>query len=121
MPLYEYQATSPDRSCAHCRDRFEELQAINDDHLRHCPKCNNPVRRIISWCHGAVVSPSEEDVRVTQTVHDYERAGMWSHAAELADKHSEKSGDSSMKHRALDDYKKAGYDTDTLNRHASKT
>lgn len=121
MPLYEYQAISQDRSCTYCRGTFEELQAINDDQLRHCPKCKNPVRRIISWCHGAVVSPSEEDVRVRHTVNEYERAGMWSHAAELADKHAEKSGDSSLKHRALDDYKKAGYDADTLSRHDSKT
>jgi hypothetical protein len=33
---------------------------------------------------------------------DYESQGMWSHAAELADK-------SGLQERALDDYKKAGY------------
>jgi hypothetical protein len=39
---------------------------------------------------------------------------MWSHAAELADKHSETTGDGSLKTRALDNYKKAGYDVDRL-------
>jgi hypothetical protein len=44
---------------------------------------------------------------------------MWSHAAELADKHSEKTKDKSLRMRALDDYKKAGYDVDTLSKHAN--
>jgi hypothetical protein len=47
---------------------------------------------------------------------------MWSHAAELADTHSEKVGDHDMKMRALDNYKKAGYDVGMLEKHAkSKT
>lgn len=44
---------------------------------------------------------------------------MWSHAAELADKHSEKIKDKGLKTRALDDYKKAGYDVDSLAKHAN--
>ncbi len=32
----------------------------------------------------------DEDRRVEKKIGDYERSGMWSHAAELADKHSEK-------------------------------
>ena len=51
---------------------------------------------------------------------EYERQGMWSHAAELADTHSEKTKDRGMKMRALDDYKKAGYDVGTLEKHAKK-
>jgi hypothetical protein len=43
---------------------------------------------------------------------------MWSHAAELADKHSEKIRDTGMKLRAIDNYAKAGYDTKTLEKHA---
>jgi hypothetical protein len=42
---------------------------------------------------------------VTQTeskIHNYEREGMWSHAAELADKVG-------LDERAREDYKKAGY------------
>jgi hypothetical protein len=76
--------------------------------------CDNKVVRIISWCRAAVVEPSEEDARVTRKVKEYENAGLWSHAAELADKHSEKTGDSSLKSRALDSYKKAGYNVDAL-------
>ena len=43
---------------------------------------------------------------------------MWSHAAELADKHSEKTQDKGLKTRALENYKKAGYDTKLLDKHA---
>lgn len=43
---------------------------------------------------------------------------MWSHAAELADKHSEKVKDEGLKLRALDNFKKAGYDADSLAKHA---
>jgi len=54
------------------------------------------------------------DVRVENQVREYEREGMWSHAAELADKHSETTGDTALKQRAYDDYHKAGYQVDKL-------
>ncbi len=41
---------------------------------------------------------------------EYERQGMYSHAAELADKESEKPEKTHLKERAMEDYKKAGYD-----------
>ena len=43
---------------------------------------------------------------------------MWSHAAELADKQSEKTKDKGLKTRAIENYKKAGYDADSLAKHA---
>ena len=46
---------------------------------------------------------------VEKRIGEYEREGMWSHAAELADKHSEKIKDTGMKLRAVDNYAKAGY------------
>ena len=61
----------------------------------------------------------EEYNRVTKQVSEYEKAGMWSHAAELGDTHSEKAGDTAMKMRAIDNYSKAGYDSSTLEKHAS--
>ncbi|MFZ7111083.1 MAG: hypothetical protein ACOWYE_05315 [Desulfatiglandales bacterium] len=51
-------------------------------------------------------------------IKSYENMGMWSHAAELADKHSEKTRDKKLKARALDNYQKAGYDADKLAKHA---
>jgi ABC-2 type transport system ATP-binding protein len=44
----------------------------------------------------------DEDLRVEKKISDYERSGMWSHAAELADKHSEKTKEKGLKMRALD-------------------
>ncbi|MGD2127104.1 MAG: zinc ribbon domain-containing protein [Desulfobacteraceae bacterium] len=114
MPIYEYQAQNLKKACSRCRDPFELLQGIGEARLTACPKCGNAVRKIISWCHSAVVEASEESTRVEKKVKEYEDSGMWSHAAELADKHSEKTKDKDLKMRALDNYKKAGYDSDSL-------
>ena len=61
---------------------------------------------------------SEEHARVSNEITEYEKSGMWSHAAELADKHSDNIKDKSLKIRALENYKKAGYSTDSLAKHA---
>jgi hypothetical protein len=90
------------------------FQRLNDQLLAECPRCGNAVKKVISWCRAAVMEPCDEDSRVTASIREYETQGMWSHAAELADKHSEKTKDQSLKTRALDNYKKAGYDVDSL-------
>jgi len=119
MPIYEYQATDSRKACPCCRKPFEAIQRLDEKPLAHCPECGTAVRKIISWCHSEVTETSPEHQRVERKIKDYECAGMWSHAAELADKHSEKTKDSGLKMRALDDYKKAGYDADSLARHAN--
>ena len=119
MPIYEYQSVNPDSACPTCRKAFEILQQIDEKRLTSCPSCGNQVKKIISWCRSAVSEASEEDVRVEKQVHEYENSSMWSHAAELADKHSEKTKDKGLKLRALDNYKKAGYDADSLAKHAN--
>ena len=48
MPIYEYQAASPERCCDHCRDRFELIQRLADAPLATCPQCGAPVRKLIS-------------------------------------------------------------------------
>lgn len=118
MPIYEYQAKSPKQGCPTCRSPFEVLQRVDEHALSSCPDCGKPVKKIISWCHSAVTEISPEHQRVEQKIKEYESAGLWSHAAELADKHSEKVKDKGLKLRALEDYKKAGYDADTLSKHA---
>ena len=117
MPIYEYQAIKPEASCPHCRNGFEALQQIKEKPLLKCPHCGQSVKKIISWCHSAVMETSEEHTGVVNKIKDYENAGMWSHAAELADKQSQKVKDKNLKTRALDNYKKAGYDSDSLSRH----
>ena len=118
MPIYEYQAIDPQKGCSKCRDRFEVLQKVNDPPLNRCPSCGGKIRKIISWCRAAIVESSEESLKVERKIQEYEREGMWSHAAELADKHAEKTKDASLRMRALDNYKKAGYDVDRLSKYA---
>jgi len=118
MPIYEYQALHPRKGCKKCRDRFEFFQGIKEEALLTCPCCGKKIKKIISWCRSAVTEISEEDINVERQVKKYERSGMWSHAAELADTHSEKTQDTGLKTRALENYKKAGYDADSLEKHA---
>jgi putative FmdB family regulatory protein len=118
MPIYEYQALRSDGGCEYCHGGFEVLQRINEKPLKMCPECGQPVKKIISWCRAAIVEKSQEHTSVKNKIKDYENSGMWSHAAELADKHSEKIKDKNLKVRALENYQKAGYDADSLSKHA---
>ena len=118
MPIYEYMALELSNACHQCDAGFEILQLIQDKPLTNCPHCGNKVKRIISWCRSAVMDTSEEHVSVSNQIAEYEKSGMWSHAAELADKHSENINDKRLKTRALENYKKAGYNTDSLVKHA---
>lgn len=120
MPIYEYECRYPEQSCPQCSRAFEVIQEIKDPPLATCPKCGQPVRKLISWCRAAILETPEEHTQVSRKIADYEQQGMWSHAAELADTHSEKTKDKKMKMRAIDNYEKAGYSADTLEKH-SKT
>jgi len=119
MPIYEYQAIEEGKACRNCRRPFELLQLVKDPPLGACPVCGASVRKVISRCRAAISERPEKSVRVESQIKEYESSGMWSHAAELADKHSEKTKDKSLRLRALDDYRKAGYDVDTLSKHAN--
>jgi len=118
LPIYEYQAKIPKQGCPTCRSPFEVLQRVDEKALVSCPDCGKAIRKIMSRCHSAVSETLPEHQRVERKIKEYESAGLWSHAAELADKHSEKVKDKGLKLRALDDYKKAGYDADSLSKHA---
>lgn len=120
MPIYEYEAIDPDKACDRCRQRFELIQGIKEKPISACPYCGQAVRRVISMCRAAVVEVSETNKQIETRIRQYENQGMWSHAAELADKHSEKTKDKSTKMRALDNYKKAGYDANALEKHAKR-
>ena len=113
MPIYEYQAEIPEKGCKVCRESFEYIQGVDEKPLSHCPKCSRRVKKIISWCHAAVIDPSPEYTSTERKITEYEKAGLYSHAAELADKHSDKTKDKLLKERALENYKKAGYKFDS--------
>ena len=41
MPLYEYE-------CDSCRHRFERIQKFSDSPVDTCPRCEGPVRKLLS-------------------------------------------------------------------------
>ncbi len=109
MPIYEYESTSRGRKCAKCSSVFEVIQRISDPALTACPECKNEVRRRMSRTRVIMPGSARGRDEVEQKVADYERNGMYSHAAELADKESEKPERAHLKERAMEDYRKAGY------------
>ena len=118
MPIYEYEPLDLSKTCKKCRHGFEHIQGINEAPLSHCPFCGHDVRKIISWCRAAVVETSEAHAHISKKIASYEKEGMWSHAAELADTHAENIKDNRLKMRAIDNYEKAGYNVGTLEKHA---
>jgi predicted nucleic acid-binding Zn ribbon protein len=118
MPIYEYQALNPANVCHYCLCGFEVFQRINENPLSNCIHCGKKVKKMVSWCHSAVIEESGEHISSKNKIKEYEKSGMWSHAAELADKHAEKIRDKGLKTRAIENYKKAGYDADLLAKHS---
>jgi putative FmdB family regulatory protein len=110
MPTYVYRAVDSDKSCPLCKRGFEVVQRMTEPELVSCTQCKNPVQRVL-FAPRIVIKGSP----VTETdkkIKDYEKEGMWSHAAEMADKEAEKTKRDDLKTRALEDYKKAGYNFD---------
>ena len=110
MPTYEYRAVDLDRSCDHCGRGFEIIQRMTEPALTLCPHCKNPIRRVLFA--PAVVIKGSPITETDKKIKDYEKEGKWSHAAELADKEAEKTKREDLKTRALENYKKAGYNFD---------
>jgi putative FmdB family regulatory protein len=110
MPTYAYRAIDLDSGCDQCRSGFEITQRMTEPALTQCPHCKNPISRIlfapVVVIKGGPVTETDRKIR------DYEKEGKWSHAAELADKEAEKTKREDLKSRALEDYKKAGYNFD---------
>jgi putative FmdB family regulatory protein len=48
MPIREYAAADPRKSCAHCKEGFEEVESLNATALKKCPKCGNQILRQLS-------------------------------------------------------------------------
>ena len=100
MPIYEYKSIA--KGCGYCRQRFEVVQRMNEHPLMECPRCQAPVFRLPSRFFACIMETPEEATQTESTIQSYEKEGMWSHAAELADKVG-------LDERAREDYKKAGY------------
>jgi putative FmdB family regulatory protein len=50
MPFYEYIGSS-ESGCDYCRPGFTVLRKLGDGPLIHCPRCQGPVKRVISPPH----------------------------------------------------------------------
>ena len=110
MPTYGYKAVDLEKGCDHCKSGFEIIQRMAEPALTRCPHCKNPICRVL-FAPTVVIKGSP----VTETdrkIKEYEKEGKWSHAAELADKEAEKTKRGDLKTRALENYKKAGYNFD---------
>lgn len=110
MPTYEYKAADLKKSCGHCRSGFEIIQRMTEPPLTLCPKCKNTIHRVLFA--PAVVIKGSPMTETDKKIKEHEKEGRWSHAAELADKEAEKTKREDLKTRALEDYKKAGYNFD---------
>ena len=110
MPTYEYRAVDSNSRCSHCRSGFETIQKITEPSQTHCPQCKKPIYRVLFA--PAVVIKGSPVAETERKIKEFEKEGKWSHAAELADKEAEKTKRKDLKTRALEDYKKAGYDFD---------
>ena len=110
MPTYVYEVVELKEGCSHCNPGFEVVQRMTEPALSCCPKCGSAIRRILFApriiVKGTPVTGTDKKIK------EYEREGKWSHAAELADKEAEKTKRDDLKVRALEDYKKAGYNFD---------
>ena len=110
MPTYEYRAVDLGNSCDRCRSGFEVIQRITESELTSCPHCKYSICRVIFA--PAVVIKGSPITETDKKIKEYEKDGEWSHAAELADKEAEKTKREDLKTRALENYKKAGYNFD---------
>ncbi|MDH3981840.1 MAG: hypothetical protein OES84_02945 [Kiritimatiellaceae bacterium] len=48
MPIREYAAVEPKKSCDHCREGFEEVEGIHTPAKETCPCCGAKVQRQLS-------------------------------------------------------------------------
>ena len=48
MPIYEYIAEDPDKSCRICAKGFELMRPMDREPLTQCFYCKNSVRKVIS-------------------------------------------------------------------------
>jgi putative FmdB family regulatory protein len=48
MPIREYKAVDPKKSCRHCKEGFEEVESIEAEAKTTCPRCGEKIERQLS-------------------------------------------------------------------------
>ena len=76
MPIYEYKAIGSTH-CELCQQRFEIRQRINDEPLKHCPKCGAEIKRLFSRPFISITeSLSLEETFATHTDEEADTLGL---------------------------------------------
>ncbi len=81
MPIYEYEREEGE--CQMCPGRFEWLQDIGDDPLKHCPWCGLNVRRVVSKASIQIKTDVSADAAAKKGFTTYRRSeeGVWEKSA----------------------------------------
>ena len=56
MPIYEYIAEDPEKSCRVCARGFELMRPVDRAPLERCLYCRQPVRKLVSRVHSPRVA-----------------------------------------------------------------
>ena len=48
MPIREYAAVDPEKSCRYCKGGFEEVETIDAPAKETCPRCGSKIQRQLS-------------------------------------------------------------------------
>ena len=48
MPIREYAAVDPKKSCRHCKEGFEDVESLDAPAKETCPRCGEKIARQLS-------------------------------------------------------------------------
>ena len=61
MPIYVYKAI--EKGCPYCEKGFEQLQSMQAQPLKECPKCHAPIHKCPARVSGYVPTLSDGNLR----------------------------------------------------------
>lgn len=76
MPIYEFIAKDPNKSCPVCRQGFELLLRVNQCPPALCPDCGVPVRKCISVPNVGVSVSNFDDRAKSTGFHKLKKTGQ---------------------------------------------
>ncbi len=75
MPIREYGCRDEKTSCPFCSEGFEQLEKIEEEPLKSCPKCGAPVVRLISPPSFGASKSNFDDRAKAKGFHKLKRLG----------------------------------------------
>ena len=81
MPIYEYELSEGE--CQMCPGRFEVLQDINEEAVKHCPGCGLPCKKVVSRASFAIHREVDPEKAAARGFTTWKRAkkGQWEKVA----------------------------------------